>query len=249
MVSDPVLVGVAYGVNFLFSFGVAFGIAKWAVSGNLSMQRAIGSFALAFVAGGLVGVAASALLYSVVGPLMQYESSRTSLLIPLMGKCLALSALGAWDSLRRERGKLKKLTNQQNSDGAKLNISCLPNDPYAEALAEIEEQRMHKGTWAQCFAEADGDESRAKASYIKKRVTTVASATEFGDTRPLDVVTKKPVQVSSKSKLSTSSAVRASSSGPGLRVVGFSVLAVILMVVVVAVGKVDPIVKTIFQSI
>lgn len=44
------------------------------------------------------------------------------------------------------------------------------NDAYAAALAEIEENRIDKGTWARCYALSDGDESKAKAAYIKARV-------------------------------------------------------------------------------
>lgn len=43
-------------------------------------------------------------------------------------------------------------------------------DPWASAMAEVEDaQQRDAGLWAKCFAEADGEESRAKASYIKVR--------------------------------------------------------------------------------
>ena len=44
-------------------------------------------------------------------------------------------------------------------------------DPWASAMAEVEDaQQRDAGLWAKCFAEADGEESRAKAAYIKTRV-------------------------------------------------------------------------------
>ena len=44
-------------------------------------------------------------------------------------------------------------------------------DLWARAMSEVEDaQQRDAGLWARCFAEADGDESRAKAAYIKVRV-------------------------------------------------------------------------------
>lgn len=53
------------------------------------------------------------------------------------------------------------------------------NDAYAAALAEIEEDRLDKGVWARSFAESGGDESKAKALYIKAR----AESTKCGSIR------------------------------------------------------------------
>ena len=45
------------------------------------------------------------------------------------------------------------------------------NDIWARALIEAENpQERDAGLWARCFAEAGGDEGRAKAAYIKNRV-------------------------------------------------------------------------------
>lgn len=42
---------------------------------------------------------------------------------------------------------------------------------WADALKESEDPASRDGNlWAQCFAEADGDESKAKAAYIKAKV-------------------------------------------------------------------------------
>ncbi|WP_157667594.1 hypothetical protein [Comamonas serinivorans] len=45
------------------------------------------------------------------------------------------------------------------------------NDLWAEALAEAEDpEKRQAGLWARCFAEAGGDESKAKAAYVSARV-------------------------------------------------------------------------------
>lgn len=58
------------------------------------------------------------------------------------------------------------------------------NDAYAAALAEIEEGRLDKGVWARSFAESGGDESKAKALYIKARAESIQSGAVWQDTRP-----------------------------------------------------------------
>lgn len=54
-------------------------------------------------------------------------------------------------------------------------------DPWASAMAEVEDaQRRDAGLWAKCFAEADGDDSRAKAAYIKVRAAQLTPAPTTG---------------------------------------------------------------------
>lgn len=43
-------------------------------------------------------------------------------------------------------------------------------DTYEAALQEIESGAMHRGLWARAFADADEDDSKAKARYIRLRV-------------------------------------------------------------------------------
>lgn len=58
-----------------------------------------------------------------------------------------------------------------------------PNESdWAGALAEIEEGRVNKGAWARAFAEAGGDDARAKAIYIKTRAE-LANAQELNSIR------------------------------------------------------------------
>ena len=49
------------------------------------------------------------------------------------------------------------------------------NDIWAKALTEAESPDLRNpGLWAKCFAEADGDEGKAKAAYVKLRVAEEA---------------------------------------------------------------------------
>lgn len=61
---------------------------------------------------------------------------------------------------------------------SKIENTTMPNDvcgneAYAQALSEIENNRIDKGLWAKHFAETDGDENRTKARYLKSRVEII----------------------------------------------------------------------------
>lgn len=52
------------------------------------------------------------------------------------------------------------------------------NDPqidelYALASAEFNSENRDKGLWAKCFADSDGDENKAKALYLRIRVSRI----------------------------------------------------------------------------
>lgn len=48
----------------------------------------------------------------------------------------------------------------------------MANEDWAKALAEVEDPKQRDiGLWARCFAESGGDESKAKAEYVKQRVS------------------------------------------------------------------------------
>lgn len=79
------------------------------------------------------------------------------------------------------------------------------NGAFAEALAEFEEGRLDKGVWARAFADAGGDESKAKALYIKARaealkdgevwqVTEPSAAEETGSHSRVKVASPTPVK-------------------------------------------------------
>ena len=44
---------------------------------------------------------------------------------------------------------------------------------YGQAYEELEEGSMDKAVWANAFADENGNEARAKALYIKRRVATL----------------------------------------------------------------------------
>lgn len=47
---------------------------------------------------------------------------------------------------------------------------------YRLALQEIESGDTQKGLWAKCFADSEGNENKAKARYLKKRVRQLQKA-------------------------------------------------------------------------
>jgi hypothetical protein len=49
------------------------------------------------------------------------------------------------------------------------------NDHFGKALLELDNGTRDNGLWAKCFAEAQGNESAAKAAYIKQRATELAN--------------------------------------------------------------------------
>ena len=49
------------------------------------------------------------------------------------------------------------------------------DEHFAEALTELEEGRQDKGLWARCYAEANGNESHAKAAYLRGRAAALAT--------------------------------------------------------------------------
>lgn len=63
------------------------------------------------------------------------------------------------------------VTFENKVDGNKLIISN--NDEeiiWSQVANELSTNIRNEGLWARCFAEADGDEGKAKAMYLKKRV-------------------------------------------------------------------------------
>lgn len=81
----------------------------------------------------------------------------------------------------------KKSTSQIRGNGMPVpttQASSSGNDAYAAALAEIEEGRLDKGVWARAFADAGGEDAKAKALYIKARAGAAMSAVVWEDTQP-----------------------------------------------------------------
>jgi len=85
------------------------------------------------------------------------------------------------------------------SPSAATQTTTADNDAYAEALAEIEEHRLNKGVWARSFAESGGDESKAKALYIKARASAIGNEAVWVNTQQPDSVDASPHQSQSNS--------------------------------------------------
>lgn len=49
------------------------------------------------------------------------------------------------------------------------------DDLWADAMKEVDSTARQPGLWARCFAEAGGDEAKAKAAYISERVKSLSS--------------------------------------------------------------------------
>lgn len=52
--------------------------------------------------------------------------------------------------------------------------SVINDDLYLRAMSELDTGQQDKGLWARCFAETDGDLSKTKAAYIRRRVEILA---------------------------------------------------------------------------
>ena len=59
-----------------------------------------------------------------------------------------------------QRAELNENSKNQNKD-------------YEVAAEELDSGNVDKGLWSRLFSEADGDENRTRARYIKERVTTM----------------------------------------------------------------------------
>ncbi len=161
--------------------GIAFGIAYWICStGGASTWRAVVAFVVAQICGWLGGIAIDLSLFSAF---IHFDAAATTL--SLLGKGFWWSVTGAGYGVFMGRKKLKTTNGTQQSATPKTtHIKASGNDAYAAALAEIEEHRLDKGVWARSFAESGGDESKAKAAYIKARACAIAADAVWVETQP-----------------------------------------------------------------
>ncbi len=64
---------------------------------------------------------------------------------------------------------------ETGNSSAKETLTTVNDDVfYDEVAKEMETNNLLPGVWTRAFAEADGDENRAKAIYIKRRVAQLA---------------------------------------------------------------------------
>lgn len=166
--------------SFLLIAAIAYGVAFWIASTGAPVWRAVVGFSIALVVGWVGGTGIAVFLLSSIA---STDAGATT--FNLLGKGFWLALFGAGYGVHRGRGKLKAAGALQTTAIQKI-VPSTPagNDAYAAALAEIEEVRLDKGVWARSFAESGGDESKAKASYIKARAESLKNAEGWVHARP-----------------------------------------------------------------
>ena len=81
---------------------------------------------------------------------------------------------------------------KQNQEQEKVNQqqviqdSNITNDTYAEAMNEFESKNIQKGLWAKSFANANGDENKAKAFYLQERSVEIQKSKNIKNVVSLD---------------------------------------------------------------
>lgn len=66
---------------------------------------------------------------------------------------------------------------ETSTSSARENLTTMNDNAfYDEVAKEIESNNLIPGVWTRAFAEADGDENRAKAIYIKRRVAQLTES-------------------------------------------------------------------------
>lgn len=94
------------------------------------------------------------------------------LLMPIVNLILAIKDSQPGENRFGHNPKENSQSQTASSDKTSLNTDKF----YEEALLELENGTFHKGMWARLLAEADGDESKAKARYIKARTLEIAQS-------------------------------------------------------------------------
>nr|WP_326527948.1 hypothetical protein [Rhodoferax sp.] len=158
--------------------GLAFGLAYWITGTGPALWRAIVGALLGLIIGWVGGTAIVALLlYAADFGFNSFDNA--------IGRSFGWALLGSGYGVYRARKKLKATnTSLSNAPQRVTVVKTTTNDAYAKALAEIEENRIDKGTWARCYALSDGDESKAKAAYIKARAGVLGAAPTWANTQP-----------------------------------------------------------------
>lgn len=158
--------------------GIAYGIAYGISATGAAYWRAFVGFILAFIVAWLGGgYMTSVLLFPSGGD----GHAMSQLIAKSMGWAILWSGWGVYRGRKKLRERSPTVPNDvpdltRNQDAS--------NDAFANAMAEIEEGRLDKGVWARCFAQAEGDDAKAKAGYIKARAESMKDAAVWVDTRP-----------------------------------------------------------------
>ena len=90
--------------------------------------------------------------------------------------------------------KLTELAEAQDTSEPAPN-SLTEEALWANALSELEGDERRMGLWAKCFSVANGNESQAKASYLRERVNQLLEEQSV-ETRPPSVA--KPIHTASR---------------------------------------------------
>ena len=97
--------------------------------------------------------------------------------------CMGSAMVAAWRAIvKKPRGGVQMDEHnpgtyhaETGKSSAKETLTTVNDDVfYDEVAKEIETNNLISGVWTRAFAEADGDENRAKAIYIKRRVAQLA---------------------------------------------------------------------------
>ncbi len=158
-------------------------IAYWISSTGLAYWRAVAGFAVAFMFAWVGGVVLSASVFAMIGA-VNIAAITTSFLGQGFWFALVGAGYGVYKGRVKIRSKVRVASINRNDEGHPHPQVANTNDHYAEALAEIEEGRLDKGVWARAFAEAGGDEPKAKALYIKARAEAMKGAEVWENTQP-----------------------------------------------------------------
>lgn len=165
-------------LDYLVVGGISFGLAYWIAGTGTALWRSIAGALLGFIIGWVGGTAIFASVLS-AGDFGLSSFDR------VIGRNFWFAFAGAGYGVHRARKKLKATnTSLSNAPQRVTVVKTTTNDAYAEALAEIDEGRIDKGTWARSFADSGGDGGKAKANYIKARAESIAVAAVRVNTRP-----------------------------------------------------------------
>jgi len=66
--------------------------------------------------------------------------------------------------------------NRKNETIADKSVSDIEDRVFAQAAAELETNQRDTGVWARAYSDAEGDENRAKALYIRYRAQRISKS-------------------------------------------------------------------------
>ena len=69
-----------------------------------------------------------------------------------------------------------KADNRENETIAGESVSDIEDRAFAQAATELETNQRDTGVWARAYSDAEGDENRAKALYIRYRAQRISGS-------------------------------------------------------------------------